>query len=138
MNQHAEMEAIPVHIVSTEVATEEREPEHFVFFTYVLTPYSSVEPGGQSAGGWYEGILKQDPRRKSAAIYSPDGAFIACHSEAQASDSSNLEAGTPFPQGAYFPQGSSFAVDGTGPIWAVNPGNSTIRITVVTNRRGVN
>jgi len=142
-----EMESLAVHITGSDVPltapvkTEETEPEHFVIYTRVIPPFSPTsEPGGeggQISGEWYAQILGQDPKRKSAAIYFPDGPAILCHSEAQASDSSNLAAGTPFPQGGYFPQNSSMGVDGTGPLWVVNPGNSTVRVTIVTNRRGM-
>jgi hypothetical protein len=133
----ADIEAIPIVMVGNEVVTEEKEPEHFVLFTYVIPPYTAQEPGVEGSGAWYAQVLGQDPRRKSAALYFPDGPAIACHSEAQASDSSNLETGTSFPQGAYFPQGSSMAVDGTGRMWVVNPGATTIRVTIVTNRYGI-
>ena len=141
--------AISVHITGSDVpltgpdkgtTVTEHEPEHFVVYTRVIPPLSNPdEPGdtGAVAGNGFQQILNQDPLRKSAAIYSPDGPFIACHSEAQASSAANFEANTPFPEGAYFPQGSSFAVDGTGPLWASNPGSTVLRITVVTNRWGL-
>ena len=139
---------LKVHITGSDVklgpdtgeTVTEHEPEHFVVYTRVIPPLANPdEPGdiGTIAGNGFQQILGQDPLRKSAAIYSPDGPFIGCHSEAQASNAANYETGTPFPEGAYFPQGSSFAIDGTGPLWAVNPGSSTIRITIVTNRYGL-
>lgn len=141
-NGVAEDGGILVHITGTDIKTEEREPEHFVFYTRVIPPFSTPqEPGGegaQVAGEWYQQILNNDPKRKSAAIYFPDGPAILCHSEAQASNIANITpATTPFPEGAFFPQGASAAMDGTGPAWVVNPSASAvIRVTVITNRRG--
>jgi hypothetical protein len=141
----ADMEAVPVHLVGTDIqigpqdnTVTEHEPEHFVFYTRVIPPFSgSPEPGVEGSGAWYEQVVNLDPLRKSVSIYFPDGPAILCHSEAQASDSSNLTTGTPFPQGAYFPAGSSMSADGTGPVWVVNPGTTAVRVTIVQNRWGV-
>jgi len=138
------MDAVPIHIASSDVqlgpdhkVVTEHEPEHFVFYTRVIPPYTgSVEPGVEGTGAWYEQIAGLDPFRKSISVYTPDGAMILCHSEAQASAVSNIASGTPFPDGAYFPQGAAPSMDGTGPVWVVNPGSSSIRITIVTNRWG--
>jgi hypothetical protein len=121
-----------VHISGTDVtSTKEVEPEHWVFRTVVIPPFTETQEGGgtgaQEAGNGYQMVLNEDPLRKDVVIYFPDGPGVLCHSAAQASNVANYAAGIPFPEGGYFPQGSNTPnLSGTGPMWVANPGPATI------------
>jgi hypothetical protein len=113
--------------------TEEVQPEHFVFSTYVVQ-------GGQVSQGAgnppFQQILMLDVERKDAAITSPDAAIVLCHSAAQAQSAQNQVAGVPNPEGFYIPAGGSISLEGTGRVWAVATVNTPARVCVAVNRRG--
>lgn len=128
------MQPLPVHIVDAdgqEVRTQEHEPEHWVFRTAVIPPaVEAQESGGTGAaeeGNGWEQVLNTDPLRKDVILYFPDGPAVLCHSATEASNAANYAAGIPFPEGAYFPQGSNTPnLAGTGPMWVANPGPATV------------
>jgi hypothetical protein len=125
-------EAIKVHIVNTDdirvQRTEEKEPEHFVFSTYVvasaLAGYNTIEQ-----------VLAEDPLRKDASILAVDSPIVVCHSPAQANSPANQVAGVPYPQGAYLPANQSITIAGTGRVFVVATVNTASRVSVAINRR---
>jgi hypothetical protein len=124
---------VRVHITNPEdltvVRTEEKEPEHFIFSTFVvaagLTGYNVVEM-----------ILPEDPLRKDASILACDSPVVVCHSMSQASQVANQVAGVPYPQGAYLPAGFSVTISGTARVYVTATAGTASRVSVVTNRRG--
>jgi hypothetical protein len=113
--------------------TEEVEPEHFVFSTYVVQGGTTNQGPGNPP---YQLILALDPQRKDAAITSPDAAIVICHSYAQAQSIANQVAGIPNPEGFYVPAGGSISLEGTGRAIAVATLNTPARVCVAINRRG--
>jgi hypothetical protein len=135
---------VGVHVVNADEIknaavhqVEEKEPEHYLTATVTIAPKtaSQIALVGNANNGWAN-LVQLDPMRKSVGILTPDGPIILCHSTTQASDSANFAVATPTPNGAYLPTGSNVSLDGTGPLWAVNPGATSIRVTVIQNRRG--
>lgn len=133
-------ESIHVHLDNPQdiqvQRTEEKEPEHFIFATFILqlgqaanAQFSGIQP--------YEKILALDPDRKDASINTVDQAVIICHSAAQAQFQSSPAGNVNTPAGVYLPAGSSMSISGTGAVWAaaVTAAGPT-RVGVAINRRG--
>jgi len=131
-------DAVKVHVVNASdmkaVATEEKEPEHFIFSTFVLQGIGTGN--ADEMPQYYLQILNLDPRRKSVSIMSLDNPIVLCHSEAQAMSPANQVAGLPDPDGIVILAGGTFSVNGTGPIWAVSTVTGNSRVSVASNRRG--
>jgi hypothetical protein len=130
-------DAIHVHVDNATdfvVRTEEHEPEHFTFATFVLQPGQaggSVGTGGQAG---FQQLLAQDPLRKDASILPIDAPIVLCDSAMQAMQASNQVAGFPAPAGAYVPQGTSVSLEGTGPAYGAC--QVATRVSIIINRRG--
>jgi hypothetical protein len=107
--------------------TQEHEPEHFVFSTYVIG-YNL--PGYNNA----EQILPEDPLRKDWSILPVDAPIVLCN-KSQLTNAANQVAGVPFPQGGYVPQGTSITGTGTAQIFAVATTSAPCRVSTFVNRR---
>lgn len=134
---------IHVHVdnlgdIQPTIRTEEKEPEHFVASTKVLTAASTQSAVGQgTTRNDIDQVLDNDPLRKGATILSIDNPIVVCTSYQQAANTANQVATVPFPQGFYLPTGGSVSIDGTGPLWVVNTNPAVnARVSVLINRRG--
>jgi hypothetical protein len=128
--------AIPVHLSNPEdmiFRTEEHEPEHFSFQTYVAQPGAGGGAVGTGGQGSAQMLLGLDPLRKSASINSADAPIVLCDSAQQASRPANQVAGFPFPDGAYVAQGQPVNLSGTAAVYVACQAQT--RITVIQNRR---
>lgn len=117
------------------IRTEEVEPEHFSVTTVVIPARVATAQAQSNSDNGFAQLLRLDPMRKSGALLTPDGPLIICHSVQQANNVNNYVASTPQPEGGYLPQGANVALDGTGPLWGANPSGTSIRVTVIQNRR---
>jgi hypothetical protein len=130
-----------VHVILDNVddlhitATQEIEPEHFIFTTLNIAPQGTAYADGSPSG--FESI-SLDLQRKSIAMLNVGSVpVILCHSVAQVKDPANYATPIVSPQGGLIPAGGNWGADGTGPVWVVNT-SLTVNalVTVTVNRRG--
>lgn len=108
--------------------TEEQEPEHVTFTTFVVA-------NGVSGINLIEQVAEEDPLRKEVSILAIDSPVVVCHSYAQASNPANQVASVPFPQGAYLPINTALTLNTTARIWVVATVNTASRVGVSITRR---
>lgn len=113
--------------------TEEKEPEHFVFGTYVIANATGYD--------LYKQLLPEDPLRKDWSVMTVDQPIVLCHSANQAASYAGQVANaassvTVPPTGAFIPAGSAFTFTGTGAVWIAATSATPTRVSYAANRRG--
>jgi hypothetical protein len=108
--------------------TEEKEPEHFQFYTVVVA-------FGVTGYNNFEQVLPEDPLRKDWSIVTWDAPVVICN-KAQVNDKANQVSGVPFPQGGLLQQGSAVTGTGTAQAFVVATSATPTRVSVFVNRRG--
>jgi hypothetical protein len=107
--------------------TEEKEPEHFTFYTVVVA-------AGVTGYNLSEQVLPEDPLRKDWSILACDAPVVLCN-KAQVNDKANQVTGVPYPQGGYLPQNASVSSTGTAQLFVVATSATPSRVSVFVNRR---